>query len=150
MKYLKVLYALLFAHKPLYKLNRFFYHLSLRGMGVLNHPYLTGEDYMIKYINKKYDINVLFDVGAAKGDYTQKFLNFNNSIKAYCFEPHPITVQKLKDRYNDYENVCCVGKGVSNTLEKMELYDYKNKQGSAHASVYKDVMSTKINFLLFI
>jgi hypothetical protein len=90
----------MFGRKIFIKLNKLFYHLSLRGLGVLNYEgeYLPGEISFLKKYLGKIQSPVIIDVGANKGDYANYVLNVNPNAQIYCFEPHPKTFSRLVER----------------------------------------------------
>lgn len=135
-------YALLFARPVFMKWNNFLYHAGLRGLGVLNYKsaYYSGEsDWLKKYLKNKRS-PVIFDVGANVGDYTQSVLNASPEAKIYAFEPHPVTFENLKCRVN-VGNVSIYNVGVGDKKEELVLYDYLNKDGSSHASLFEGVIT---------
>jgi hypothetical protein len=79
------LYAHLFGRVIFLKLNRFLYHLSLRGLGVLNHQndYLTGEKiWLKKYLKDKSD-PLIIDVGANVGNYSKMNIVSHSTFKDF-------------------------------------------------------------------
>lgn len=134
------LYAHLFGRAVFLKLNRFLYHLSLRGLGILNYQndYLTGEKiWLEKYLKDK--INpVIIDVGANVGNYSKMIFMANQRAKILAFEPHPKTFNKLISNINS-ENFQAFNLGVSYLKGNLKLYDYGSNDGSQHASMFVDV-----------
>jgi FkbM family methyltransferase len=58
-----------------------------------------------------------------------------------CFEPHPETFKKLVNNVSHLE-VEIVNMGIGDSNQPMTLFDYADKDGSAHASLYKAVIET--------
>lgn len=135
------LYGYLFAKKIFKKLNMFLYQISLRGLGILNYQssYLTGEKVWLKNYLKDRTNPVILDVGANVGDYSKNILSLNKNCTIYAFEPHPITYSKLISSIVS-KNFYAFNVGIGNKNEILELYDYDIKDGSSHASLYKDVI----------
>jgi len=135
-------YAILFA-KPIFrKWNKFLYHLSLRGLGVLNYrtEKLRGEyDWINSYL-KNTKSPFVIDVGANVGNYTNDIININKTSSLVAIEPHPATFLKLKSNVLS-KNVVLYNYAIGNTEGELELFDYAQKDGSSHASLYKDVIS---------
>lgn len=135
------LYRLLFARTIFYQFNKFLYQLSLRGIGILNFESdkLSGEEYFIEHYVSKIRKGVVLDVGANVGKYSQFIKRMNQDIDIFAFEPHPVTYQKLVKNVDGVDmEIYNVGVGASEG--SLCLYDYADKDGSAHASLYKDVI----------
>lgn len=135
------IYGYLFA-KPIFrKLNMFLYHISLRGLGILNYEndYLSGEKAWLKNYLKNKKNPIVLDVGANVGNYSKYIFKFNGNAKVFAFEPHPKNFQKLISNINE-KNFKAYNVGVGGIEEKFELFDYDTKDGSSHATLYKDVI----------
>lgn len=134
-------YALLFA-KPLFtKWNKLLFHLSIRGMGILNYrtENLRGEkDWLKKYLKGKKN-PVIVDIGANVGEYTKGVLKINPSSEVISIEPHPKTFLKLTKNIQN-ENVTFFNIGIGEKRGKMRLFDYAESDGSSHATLYEDVI----------
>lgn len=85
--------------------------LSLIGMNVGGggDTKNSGEEFVIKYINKVYESQsdlVVFDVGSNIGDYAillSEILEPNTSI--YCFEPSKATYAHLTKNTSNIKNI---------------------------------------------
>lgn len=137
------LYRKLFGGKFFYRFNRFLYALSLRGMGILNYEddHVSGEEHFLKTFFKDKGPTVVFDIGANKGDYSKKILNYSGQSKIYAFEPHPITFKQLQGSINS-DLFFCYNAAVGSVNGGTYLYDYAVGDASQHASIYKDVIET--------
>ena len=136
------LYRTIFAKKIFYRFNKFLYLLGLRGLGILNYENdcFSGEKYFLnKYIPKDKKDMIVFDVGANIGNYSKLIRKTNKNAKIYSFEPHPITFQKHIENTKQLD-ISSYNVGVGRNKGVMKLYDYSDKDGSAHASVYKGVI----------
>jgi len=134
-------YRFLFARKIFYKLNKFLFRCSLSGLGILNYESdkVSGEDsFLRRYLKNKKDV-VIIDVGANVGNYSKKVMEINSSAIVYAFEPHPKSYTKLKMAIKS-ENFHPINSAVSDHAEVLALYDYEVLDGSAHASLYQDVI----------
>lgn len=134
-------YAFLFARKIFFKMNYFLYHISLRGLGILNFQgeYLTGEkDWLKLYLPNKQK-PIVFDVGANVGNYSKDVFESNPNSLVFSFEPHPKTYKKLIENIKN-PNFKSFNIAVGKEEGLLNLYDYNTKDGSAHASLYKDVI----------
>lgn len=135
------LYRMLFARVVFYKFNKLLFNLSLRGLGVLNYESdrLSGEGYFIDHYVKKNKSGVVLDVGANVGGYSKSIRETNKNIEIYAFEPHPVTYQKLAINVMGLD-IKTYNMGVGVKEGSLALYDYADKDGSSHASLYKDVI----------
>ena len=135
------IYGYIFARELFSKFNKFLYQISLRGLGVLNFQgeYLTGENAWLKKYLKNKRNPIVFDVGANVGNYSNAIFEINSGAKVYAFEPHPTTYLKLTSnvKYNQFE---AFNVGVGQSKGILKLYDYDTKDGSSHASLYRDVI----------
>lgn len=123
------------------------YSLSLNSLGILNYENerLSGEysfiNKLTKYLNED---AVILDVGANVGRYSNQIAKLKPETKIYAFEPHPKTFKVLEKnaRLNGYTALqfACGQKPT-----KLKLYDYDERDGSSHASLYKDVIQDFYN-----
>lgn len=136
------LYVFLFARARFEKFNKLLFRLALCGLGVLNYKNsaVSGERALLKgFLPGK--TGVLIDVGANQGGYTKEALGINSGLTTYAFEPHPKTFLRLSENLAGYENVIIVNKGLSSSSGTLKLYDYLNKDGSQHASLFEEVIT---------
>lgn len=135
------LYGYLFAKNVFRTLNLFLYHISLRGLGVLNFQgeYLTGEKAWLKGYLKGRDKPMILDVGANVGNYSKNILLFNKNCSVFAFEPHPITYKQLVTNVTSSQ-VKSFNVAIGDENGTLDLYDYDTNDGSAHASLYEGVI----------
>lgn len=134
-------YAYLFGREYFRRLNWLLYRFSLSGLGVLNYQneFISGEVvFLKKYLKGRK--GALIDIGANCGNYVKMALEVNPGIRVYAFEPHPVTFEKLKNRFGGHKNVTLINKGASNQEGRLKLYDYADNDGSTHASLYEGVI----------
>ena len=134
------IWAYVFSLPYFRKLNTLLFHLSLRGLGVLNYKtkYLSGElDWLKKYLSI-FKEPVIFDVGANVGNYSNDILKLFPHSKIYAFEPHPQNFVKLEKLVGESASV--FKNAVGDKFEQIQLYDYEEKDGSSHASLYREVI----------
>lgn len=136
------LYASLFARPFFYKWNKLLFELSIRGLGMLNSNTfkMSGEQYFIEKMSSRTKEGIIVDVGANVGKYSEHFLSRHPSQQLLAFEPHPTTFQELSKNLASYPQVKLFNKGVSDQKGELELFDYEEKDGSSHASLYKGVI----------
>jgi FkbM family methyltransferase len=115
--------------------------MGLRGLGILNYYSwkLSGEKNFIKNYVTKDDNFVFFDVGANIGQYTNKVLEQNSTVKAYLFEPNPNIFQKLKILQS--ENIKLYNYALGASPSTLKLYDLKASDSGTHGTLYKDVIT---------
>lgn len=139
------IYASLFAKKAFYKWNRFLYHASVKGLGVLNYKndQDSGEEGFLHSYLKPLDKPLVLDIGANEGRYCQLLSEANPQSQIYCFEPHPSTFKKLEQASRAFgDRITLVNKGVGEKKSTLELFDYMDNDGSSHASLYKEVIES--------
>lgn len=143
MKKLYKLYAKLFAKPVFKKWNLRLFRFALSGLGILNfyNNQLSGEEYFIKNILQKYINNrpIFFDIGANVGNYSKLLATKFPNSSLNLFEPHPKNFKKLRTK-KFTEKTWLNNFAVSEELGNIEIFDYKNNDGSSHASVYKEVI----------
>lgn len=142
--FVKKSFPTVFAKTYFYGFWKVVYNFCLKGMGIGNGItlYTSGEKAVIKHIFKKYNIKIVFDVGANLGNYSKSIKeNFPDTL-IYAFEPHPKTYNTLKEVSAGYDKFYTYNVAVGNPLnghaETIKLYDYSNNDGSDHASVLED------------
>lgn len=134
-------YAFFFAKVKFKRIHALLIKLGLRGLGINNYQNLniSGEFSFLKNYLNKIEKPVVFDIGANKGEYTKLCKNINKNVKIFCFEPHPKTFISLQENIDDNQ-IIFINKALSDKNEKLLLYDYKEENGSSHASLYADVI----------
>jgi len=148
---LQVIYSIyrkLFARACFSKFNKFLYHCSIRGLGVYNYKNMevSGERSLIANYIKKDAFEkkeyVVFDVGANKGEFSKLVSNVLKNVQIFSFEPHPTTFDILKNNCKNNQNINLFNCALSSEEGKLELFDYKLKDGSSHASLSSEIFST--------
>ncbi len=134
-------YAIIFAKSYLKKFNLLLFHLSLRGLGVLNYSNfrISGELFFVQYVKSNFSLNTIFDVGANKGDYSSNFEDLN--CDTYCFEPHPKTFHELNNRFSRNQRIRTFNLGLSDSCSETLIFDHKLNDGSCHASMFEEVIT---------
>lgn len=116
------------------------YHKALLSMGILNWNSDTNGEvkFLAEYLSPLTE-PIVFDVGANVGNYSESVKKICNTAQVYAFEPHPTTFNTLKQSslIYDYKAINC---GLGNENGNVMLYDYKNDDGSEHASLFKNVI----------
>lgn len=140
--YLIKIYRFIFARTFFLKWNSLLYRLSLSGLGILNYENskVSGESYFInKLVSRSNDEGVIIDVGANQGDYSLMCSRACPGTRIYSFEPHPKTYGSLKKNLAG-KNFSCINKALGAECGVLKLFDYRDNDGSSHASLYSDVI----------
>jgi len=121
-------YRFVFCRKYFYKLNTHLYKLSLRGIGILNtgDPKVTGESYFFGNILSKYNIKVVFDIGANTGGYSEQIRKYFPNSTIHSFEPNPDIFKVLKNSATN-SNVKIYNIGLSDKIGKSKLWDFADE-----------------------
>jgi FkbM family methyltransferase len=125
------------------KLNRL--TNRLRGIGNHSSMKLSGEAFCMEYVLKHYKIESIFDVGAHDGEYILNLRQRGFHGNAYAFEPHPVTYQRLEAYCQTDAKTTAFPFGLSNQKGTLTIYDRKptkNQNGTHHASLYSDVITS--------
>lgn len=141
------LYSTIFARKSLARFNRFMFLLGARGLGILNcrTPYLSGEEPFLKKALEPYDSTdfAVLDVGANQGQFARYVLSATSSLKVISFEPNPAAATKLSLRIPEFmDRHRLIPKGASSHPGQATIFDYGESQGSGHATMYSDVLTS--------
>lgn len=143
--FLYKIYAIIFSKPFFYKWNYHLYRCALSGMGILNYydHKLNGEKHFIKKILPNYisSLPVVLDAGANVGNYTKSLLQVFPKASIHLFEPHPLNYQRLMGD-NLLSHVTINNTALSDKPGTTVLFDYKNNDGSSHASLYKEVIES--------
>lgn len=135
------LHRLLFVRKAMYRVNRALYSLALRGIGILNYEdsRSSGEARFLASLFRKRKGGVVFDVGANVGDYSDSVAALDPTARIFAFEPHPKTFAKLScsAAARGYE---AINSALGASTGRMMLFDYRENDGSQHASLFKSVI----------
>ncbi len=134
-------YRFFFARKSLYTLNMLIYRLALRGLGVLNYENdrVSGEmAFLRRYFAGKNNA-IILDIGGNAGDYAARIMQIAPTSRVYSFEPHPKTFDQLRATSEKY-GFRCLNLGCGSENERRMLFDYADKDGSKHASLYGEVI----------
>lgn len=144
MQWLQGAYRFLFARTAFHGLNSFVYWCSLRGLGIMNYENdrVSGEEFLLRRVLAGRTAPVVLDVGANEGRYARSVCRASPDARVYAFEPHPATYRKLVAAMAqvDAAGFRPVNAAVGMHGGSVELYDYRDEDGSSHASVHRDVI----------
>ncbi len=143
-QYLLKKYERLFSNTHFYKLNKFLFVASAKGLGFDNSGAISekGESAFLKSFFTRYGETeklVVFDIGANVGHYATKIKRLNPDVQLYAFEPHPETFKLLQKTAHEY-GITAVNKGCGETTGTIKFYDYSEGGGSEHATMIKGVL----------
>lgn len=131
------LYGRFFARKSFFKLNKLLYHCALRGMGIMNVE-RTGEYPFLNSLKLKKG-DVVLDIGGNVGKYSQHLKKQYPEVDILAFEPNPASFSKLAEQAKAL-GFKAFNFGFSNQEGTATIYDTVEKSGSAHASLYAEVI----------
>lgn len=131
--------------KQLYGFFRGLNYLSLRAMnyGAANSPKDSGEEWLLRLINRSRDKQVvIFDVGANVGQYAQLAVEiFANNAVIHSFEPAGATFKRVNAKFEGVSNVkvkkLALGKEAGNSKI------YFDAESSVTASLTDDGLKHK-------
>lgn len=140
------LYRRVFARRLFRGFNATLHRLALHGLGVMNwqDDAASGERYLIRdYLPRvlRQPDPVFFDVGANTGAFTTELLARFTGAKVYAFEPHPQNFAQLTAAGHAPERVRHERIALGRTSGSITLYDRADHAGSAHASVFEEVIA---------
>lgn len=140
LKLLLDLYRMIFIRKRFYRFNKALYELGLRGIGIRNHEteYLSGEKHFLSLLGNSGPL-VVFDVGANIGAYSEAIMKANPQCRIYAFEPQPDNFEHLAGSARKY-GYEAVNEALSDKPARSRLYDHADRDGSQHATLYRDVI----------
>src|SRR5258708_5417149 len=69
---------------------------------------------------------VIFDIGANRGNVTEKYLKMFPNASVFAFEPYPDTYEALKGRFKIEANVSCHKYAISDSTGQQTFYVNKN------------------------
>jgi FkbM family methyltransferase len=140
------LYRRLFAHRVFRGFNSTLHALALHGLGVMNwqDDRVSGERYLIRHYLPRVlraAHPVFFDVGANTGAFTSGLLARFPGARIYAFEPQAQNFARLINAGHPPERVRHANIALGRAPGRITLYDRADLEGSAHASVFEDVIA---------
>lgn len=138
-------YAMHFGKSRYQGINKKLAFFGLKGLGILNYKSheLSGEKGFLEKHLLAHDnpANIVIDVGANSGQFAKTVLEVSSVIPVISFEPHPKACEEFETRMKDFRDRCkLVRKGASDNKGDAFIYDYKDNQGSEHASLNRNVI----------
>ena len=112
------------------KINKQIQQILQQSLGI--GYYLTFEP--IKKLMKK-DVNVIFDIGASYGNYTEKLLKYYPKAQYFLFEPAKAPYQHLLSKFKNYPNIKIFNFAVSDKESFTSLYS--DSKGSGLGSLHE-------------
>jgi FkbM family methyltransferase len=94
----------------------FFKSTRLLGLDVKRYNLHNSEKALISHIINKHNIEVVLDVGANKGDYTEDLYSEGYAGKAYSFEPIKEIFDGLAKRASKRIGWQCINAGVGSSV----------------------------------
>jgi len=79
------------------------------------------------------NLNLVFDIGANNGEYTQMILRRSQNAKVICVDPNTNLCNKLKDMFSN-NNVVVYNKAVNNSLDEIDFFECLEDDGVSTVS----------------
>ncbi|HVM87590.1 MAG TPA: FkbM family methyltransferase [Puia sp.] len=92
------------------------------------------DAFEVQYELLKKNAKIIFDVGANRGDVSEKYFQLFPSAKIYAFEPFPECFENLQQRFESIRNINCVQMAISS---KKEAKDFFVNRSADTNSLYK-------------
>lgn len=111
------------------------------GIGNYESAVVTGEKSLVeRALPRLLSSNdpVLFDVGANTGDYSEALCRSFPTAQLHAFEPVPSSFALLRERL--HSRISCHRIGLNDVGGTAMIYDYADKEGSEHASLFEGVL----------
>lgn len=137
----------LLARPMLQPVSRLLFDTSLRALGILNYENMvvSGEAWFLDELGLAWSCAApqirptVLDVGANDGAYAELVLRAIPQSDVHAFEPHPRTAERLERRLGGAATI--VPAAAGSATGSLDLYDYEDARGSAHASPYREVFT---------
>ena len=84
---------------------------------------------------------ILFDVGLNEGNYSSYLLEVFPEARLFAFEPVASNFERARERLTNSRALTLENKAVSDSAGHIEIYDYADRDGSSHASPYKEAIT---------
>ncbi|MBK9337064.1 MAG: FkbM family methyltransferase [Lewinellaceae bacterium] len=145
--YFERIWLALFAHPSFSRFNHYMMNLFQKNIGINNYKSdnISGETFWANYIMENYSVDLIFDIGAHKGDYANMFRSAGYLGEIYMFEPNPETYEELVNRTNTSNHNYHFNIGFSDVKGFRLIFDYDIKGGSPHASLFSKVITDMHN-----
>lgn len=114
-------------------------------------PEKNGEKFIINSISKY--CNLIIDIGANKGEWTNYFLDKNPEIRAFLFEPSVNAFNFLQERFRNFKNITLINKAAGDFEGETQFFEEPDsgetssliKSFSSKVSVEKKIMLTTLD-----
>jgi FkbM family methyltransferase len=132
-------YAMVLGWPGLSRMHKAMLYLSLRALGVFNHhsPRVSGELHALRGVLAGRVSPVVFDVGANEGHWTANVLACCPRAAIHAFEPQRRLAEQIAQRHPSVR-VNNMALGARPGI--LDLHDYADSPGSAHASLLGGVI----------
>ena len=109
------------------------YGNSLLGKGATSIQPEKEIELIKKFLND--NLEIVFDIGANVGDYSDLLLTNFNIKNFFLFEPSKKSYTELTDKFQNIDNLRILNFGLSDKTKQVPFYG--NFEGSSGSSVYK-------------
>ena len=104
-------------------------------------------DQILKKILKKKK-NIIFDIGANKGQSLYRYRKLFNNAYFYSFEPSLEAFKVLKSKYGNLSNINLFNIALGSKKKRKVFYEYKNNELSSFIKINKEFDETKKKILV--
>ena len=120
--------------------------LAYNNVGILkSQDYkVSGEAFVIESVLPRAiskTKQIIFDVGANEGEYSNLLTMHFPDAEIYSFEPVVDTYNILNNNIRQNKNIKCFNVGLGDRQEVVDIYTYDTKDNNKHASVYSSVIT---------
>jgi FkbM family methyltransferase len=135
------------ARKNFQSFWHFLHKLSLHGMGhCVYEAKINGEfkflDKWAGYCAEQRIQPVIVDAGANEGDFVHRFRSLCPGATVHCFEPNPLTYDRLRQRFRDDPGVLVHRLGLGEEPKKATLFAPRTVSMSGLASLVPEAMGS--------
>jgi FkbM family methyltransferase len=124
--------CLLIPQKVFYYIENLSCQLQGKGLGGYS---IIREVNSCKKLLKNRNIQIIFDVGANKGDYTAELLKHYKQANYYLFEPSLLNYQKLNLKFANLKNIRIINQALGD--KDSDGFLYSDQSGSGLGSLIK-------------
>lgn len=110
-----------------------------------NYEFETNGEKRVLQILKDFNIQMVFDVGANIGNWSEIALTILDKPEIHCFEIAPETYNILNKKLGNYDNIILNNVGLSNEKKEVDIYYPGNASGltSLHPVIWQTTEKVK-------
>lgn len=115
-----------------------------RGVLCWQDSFVSGEAYLVSKVLPSLNFGsnpTVVDVGANEGEFALAVKSALPSARIICVEPVLATFERLKNKVAQSHNIDVINAALGEENGSLEIYDYHDRNGSSHASLYANVLT---------